>query len=94
MYLSFADPEETMHNLVLVIYKYDGTPQPVTLIHPYGNSKGSKPYRHVIESIKNHLTSTLATNSPKNAVNAAFKEKSGLINARSAGKLLRSRKQA
>ena len=88
MNLSFADPEGTMHNLVLVVYKYDVTPHPVTLIHPHGNSRGSKPYHRVMESTKNHLASTLATNSPKNAVNAVFKEKGGLINARSAGNFL------
>ena len=94
MNLSFADPEGMMHNLVLLVYKYDGTPQPVTLIHPHGNSKGSKPYRRVMESTKNRLASTLATNSPKDAVNAVFKEKGGLMNASSAGKLPRSREQA
>ena len=83
-----------MHNLVLVVYKYDGIPQPITLIRPHGNSKGSKPYHRVMESTKNHLASTLATNSPKNSINTVFKEKGGLLNARSAGKLPRGREQA
>ena len=88
------DPDGNMHNLVLVAYKYDGIAQQTLLINPHGNSKKKQPYHRVMDSTKAKLSRALATEKPKDAVNTVFKEKGGLLNAKSAGELPRSREQA
>jgi len=39
------DPDEKMHHLVLVAYKFDKVPQDAVLVNPHGNFKSKKkPY--------------------------------------------------
>ena len=79
---------------MLVAYKFDGVPEHTILVRPHGNCKENKPYRRTMESTKNQLTTNLESQPPKAAINTVFHSKGGIVEAKSAGKLPRSRHQA
>ena len=80
--------------LALVVYKFDGVPEHEVLTRPHGNSKANKPYRRTEESTKNLLKAELEQKSAKDALDAVFSTRGGLVAAQSAGDLPRGRTQA
>ena len=55
--------------LALVVYKFEGVPAHDVLVHPHGNTKSNKPYRHTREITKNMIKEELEHCDPKEAVN-------------------------
>ena len=88
-----TDPDENMHNLILVAYKYDGIPQDTILVNPNGNSKMKKPCNQVMDSTKKKLSNVISTEKPKTAVDIVYEEKGGLLSVKSAGQLPHGRDQ-
>ena len=67
-----VDPAGSVHDLVLVVYKFDGLPEHTILVRPHGNCKENKPYRRTMKSTKNQITTKLELQPPKTAVNTVF----------------------
>ena len=83
-----------MHNVALVAYEYDRIPEDTMLVNLHGNSKKKKPNNQVMETTKTKLSNALASEKPKDSVDTVFKQKGGLLGAKSAGELPHSRDQA
>ena len=90
---NYVDPAGKTCDLILIAYKFDGVPEHTILVRPHGNCKEDKPYYRTMKSTVKQLTTTLATQTPKHAINKVFDDKRGLLKSSSAGQLPRDRKQ-
>ena len=90
---NYVDPAGKTCDLVLIAYKFDGVPEHTILVRPHGYCKEDKPYYRTMKSTVKQLTTTLATQTPKRAIDKVFDDKGGLLKSSSAGQLPRDRKQ-
>ena len=78
----------------VLVYKFDSVPEHTVLVHPHGNAKENKPYWRTMKSTKKKLEAELQVKKPKDAIQAVFELKGGLLCAGSAGQLSRCATQA
>lgn len=77
----------------MVAYKFDGVPEHTVLVRPHGNGKEDKPYYRTMKSTVQQITTNLAMQTPKRAIDKVFSDKGGLVKSSSAGQLPRGRNQ-
>lgn len=94
LFLFISDSSGNMVPYQLVTYKFDGVPEHTVLVRPHGNSKRDRPYRRTMKSTKEQLEAKLKVSKPKDAIEAVFESKGGLLGASSAGQLPRGSTQA
>ena len=68
-------------------------PEHTVLVRPHGNSKEDKPYYRTMKSTVQQITTNLAMQTPKCAIDKVFNDKGGLVKSSSAGQLPRGRNQ-
>ena len=85
---------ETIAHIALIIYKFDGVEEHPVLVQPHRNSKKQKPHVRMATSVKQQLSTALATQSPKDATDTVTSNNGGLLRAASASHIPKNRQQA
>jgi len=91
-YLFLVDSSKVRHDLCLVQYRFDGEPHEVHP-RPHGNSKVERPYARSMKSLQGKLKQTGGKATPKEALMTTLEQSGGLLEARSAGCIPKSRSQ-
>ena len=90
---NYIDTSGKTCDLVLVAYKFDGVPEHTILVRPHDNSKEDKPYYRTMKNTVQRITTSLAMQTPKRAIDKVFNDKGGMLKSSSAGQLPCGRKQ-
>ena len=91
-YLFLVDSSKVRHDLCLVQYRFDGEPHEVHP-RPHGNSKVERSYARSMKSLQGKLKQTGGKATPKEALMTTLEQSGGLLEARSAGCIPKSRSQ-
>ena len=76
------------------MYKFDGVEEHPVLVRPHRNSEKQNPHIRTATSVKRRLTTALATQAPKEAIDAVTKDSGGLLHSVSASHIPKNRQQA